>query len=371
MEHPERIEKIVDYIIAQHRRKTHDKHFTAILACSSVEGSMTYYDLFKKKKSDGVHDLRVATIFSLSANEEDLDEDNGRIPDEENFDDGQVDLTRRDKLNEYIRDYNEMFDSNYNADNQEMLYNYFKDIQIKVKARKIDILIVVNMFLTGFDSKALNTLYVDKNLKYHGLIQAFSRTNRILDQKKSQGNIICFRDLKARTDEAITLFSNKEAVEEVLLEPYETYVEQFNEAYQKLQEIAPDVDSVNELPDEEAEVAFVKQFRQLVRIKNVLSGFADFDHNDLSCEEQTFEDYKSKYLDLYDKVRTSKETEPTIIGDIDFEVELLHKDEINVSYIFRLLGNITDEKKSEKEKQEAYRRIMDMVSSDPVLRKKK
>jgi len=163
-----------------------------------------------------------------------------------------------------------MFGSNYTANNSDSLYNYFKDIQTKVKDRSIDILIVVNMFLTGFDSKTLNTLYVDKNLKYHGLIQAYSRTNRILNELKSQGNIVCFRDLKANTDEAITLFSNKDAIEEVVIEPYETYVEQFNAAFVSLQELTPTVDSVNELKDENEEAEFVKRFRELMRVRNVL-----------------------------------------------------------------------------------------------------
>ncbi|MER2513848.1 MAG: type I restriction endonuclease subunit R, partial [Nitrosomonas ureae] len=163
--------------------------------------------------------------------------------------------------------------------------------------------LVVNMFLTGFDSPRLNTLYVDKNLRFHGLVQAFSRTNRILNEKKSQGNIVCFRNLKAATDEAIALFSNKDAKETVLLEPYEKYVEQFNKATEELLAIAPTVASVDGLPDEKAELAFVTKFRELLRIKNILTTFADFDAENLNLEPQQFEDYKSKYLDIHDKVK--------------------------------------------------------------------
>ena len=373
LESPERITSIAEKIIDLHDRKTHGKDFTAILACSSVSSSMTYYDIFKKLKAEWKHNLRIATIFSLQANEWAIDEDqNGFIPDEsEIVSDADVDATRRDKLNEYIGDYNEMFGSNYTADNTDSLNNYFKDIQSKVKDRSIDILIVVNMFLTGFDSKTLNTLYVDKNLRYHGLIQAYSRTNRILNELKSQGNIVCFRDLKSNTDEAITLFSNKNAIEEVVIEPYETYVEQFNAAFQALQEITPTVDSVNDLKDENEEAAFVKRFRELMRIKNVLWWFADYNTNDFAISDQEYEDYKSKYLDIYEKVKGSIESEETSeLDDLDFEVELLHRDEINVAYIMNLLGKINDQLWSEQAQHE-YKKIMDIVQGDPILRKKK
>ena len=156
------------------------------------------------------------------------------------------------------------------------------------------------MFLTGFDSKTLNTLYVDKSLKFHGLIQAFSRTNRILNELKSQGNIVCFRNLKTATDDAIALFSNKEARDVILMQPYENYVEKFDKALADLKKMAPDIDSVNDLESELDELEFVKRFRELLRIKNVLSVFSDFTFEDLAIGEQEFEDYKSKYLDLYD-----------------------------------------------------------------------
>ena len=185
------------------------------------------------------------------------------------------------------------------------------------------------MFLTGFDSPRLNTLYVDKNLKYHGLVQAFSRNNRILNDKKSQGNIVCFRNLKKATDEAVALFSNKNAKETVLVQPYTDYVTQFNQAAIALLAITPTVQSVDTLPDEEAQLAFVTQFRELLRLKNVLTTFADFEETDLTIEPQKFEDYKSKYLDVHDSVKKERTEKPSILNDIDFELSLIHRDEIN------------------------------------------
>src|SRR5690606_24182231 len=180
---------------------------------------------------------------------------------------------------DFIRDYNEEFQTNYSTGE---FYSYYKDIGKRVKNREVDILLVVNMFLTGFDSKPLNTIYVDKNLRYHGLIQAYSRTNRILNDLKSHGNVVVFRNLKNATDEAITLFSNKDAIEEIILQPYEDYVSKFDEAIKRLLAVAPTVDSVNELPSEKEELEFVKAFRELMRLKNVLSSFTEFNFKDLA-----------------------------------------------------------------------------------------
>ena len=226
------------------------------------------------------------------------------------------------------------------------------------------------MFLTGFDSKSLNTIFVDKNLKYHGLIQAYSRTNRTMGRKKSQGNVVCFRNLKPATDQAIELFANKEAIEDVVLEPYEKFVEQFNEAVYELNKIAPTVDSVNELQTEEDELRFIQAFRELMRIKNVLSCFTEFRFDDLDMSEQLFEDYKSKYLDLYDKVKMDRQKERvSILDDIDFELELIHRDEINVGYIISLLRNMLS---AEPTEQERLRRVIrNMLDTETQLRSKK
>ena len=226
------------------------------------------------------------------------------------------------------------------------------------------------MFLTGFDSPRLNTMYVDKNLKFHGLIQAFSRTNRNLNEKKSQGNIVCFRNLKAATDEAIALFSNKDAKETVLVAPYEEYVKAFNKAVDELLAIAPTVQSVDDLPGEKEQLAFVIRFRELLRVKNILTTFADFAEDDLSLPAQTFEDYKSKYLDVHDKVERGQGKEKTsILEDVDFELSLIHRDEINVAYILNLLMTLS--KMAPEDRARRQKEIVDIVAGEMQLRSKK
>ncbi|CAL2087260.1 type I restriction endonuclease subunit R [Tenacibaculum sp. 190524A05c] len=370
MEAPERLDNVTEYIIHNHTRKTHNRRFTAIFCVHNVKTLIKYYELFKTKKEEGKHDLRVATIFSYKANE--LDEDaNGFIPDED-FEDFYVNEPApvyshtRDKLDGFISDYNDMFQTNYSTN---LFYSYYQDIGKRVKHRQVDVLLVVNMFLTGFDSKLLNTIYVDKNLKYHGLIQAYSRTNRILDEVKSQGNVVAFRNLKKATDDAITLFSNKEAIEEIVVKPYEDYTSKFKESVEKLYEIVPTVDSVNDLPSETEKLEFVKAFRELMRLKNVLTTFTEFSFDDLGITEQDFEDYQSKYLDIRDDVKKEKE-KVSILNDIDFEIELIRRDEINVAYILTLLAQLAETKKpQEREKQR--KTISDMLTSDTQLRSKK
>jgi type I restriction enzyme R subunit len=263
-----------------------------------------------------------------------------------------------------------MFETKFSTKDSLTYYNYYNDISKKVKERKIDILLVVNMFLTGFDSKPLNTLYVDKNLIHHGLIQAYSRTNRILNEQKSQGNIIVFRNLKKATDEAITLFSNKDAIDEIIMQPYEDYITTFNEKFEELIEVVPTIDSVNELSNEEEELAFIKAFRALMRVKNIMTTFSDFKWEDLEMTEQLFEDYKSKYLDLYDKVKDNHGKEKvSILEDVDFELELIHRDEINVSYILKLLAELKGATKGEKEKRQ--KEIIDLLTGESNLRSKR
>lgn len=368
LESPERLEKITDYIIDNHSRKTHSKEFTAMMCVGSVDVLTKYYDLFKSKQ----HGLKIATIFSYSANEDDkdangldaLDESDGAHVDEEH-----INKHSRDKLEEYIGHYNTMFGTNFTTKDTQSYYNYYNDISKRVKLKEIDILLVVNMFLTGFDSKTLNTLYVDKNLKYHGLIQAFSRTNRILNEQKSQGNIVCFRNLKKATDEAIALFSNKNAKDIILMKSYEEYVEKFVEALKNLKSIVPDVDSVNDLIDEEAKLAFVKAFRELMRVKNILGSFADFSFEDLGIVEQEFEDYKSKYLDIHDTIKGEGKEKVSILEDVDFELELIHKDEINVTYILKLLAQFKDS--SEQEQQTQRQNIVNIINGNAQLRSKR
>jgi type I restriction enzyme R subunit len=382
-----RINKIVDYIIAYHNQKTFSRDYSALLAVSSINNVIQYYDLFQQKKIAGEHDLRIATVFTYGTNE-DSDEAQDFLPEDEvDFDVMAEPITSyqgkhtRDKLESYIGDYNNIFGTSYSTKDSESFQKYAQNISKRLKDRekenfdnekeRLDIVIVVNMMLTGFDAKKVNTLYVDKNLKQHGLIQAFSRTNRILGEQKSQGNILSFRNLKKATDDAITLFSNKDAIEVVTMPDYEKIAEKFDEALKLLREITPTYQSVNDLESEEAEAQFVQAFRKLMRAMNVLQSYTDFDWEDLGIDEQEFEDYKSKYLDLYEKVKRDNEKQKTsILDDIDFELELIHRDQINVAYILKLLAQL---KGTKTESAAAVQRkaIIDLLGGDIQLRSKR
>jgi type I restriction enzyme R subunit len=382
-----RINKIVDYIIAYHNQKTFDRDYSALLAVSSINNLIQYYDLFQQKKVAGDHDLRIATIFTYGTNE-DSDEAHDFLPDDEvDFDVIAEPHTNyqskhtRDKLENFIGDYNSMYGTNFSTKDSESFQQYFQNISKRLKDRekenfdnekdRLDIVIVVNMMLTGFDAKKVNTLYVDKNLKQHGLIQAFSRTNRILGEQKSQGNILAFRNLKKATDEAITLFSNKEAIEVVTMPDYEAIADKFDEALKLLREITPTYQSVNDLESEEDEAQFVQAFRKLMRAMNVLQSYTDFDWEDLGIEEQEFEDYKSKYLDLYEKVKRDNEKQKTsILDDIDFELELIHRDRINVAYIIKLLAELKGIKTASAADIQR-KAIIDLLGGDIQLRSKR
>jgi len=370
LEMPQRLESITDFIIANHDRKTKSREFTAIMAISNVDTLTKYYDLFRTKQAAGEHNLRIATIFSYGVNEDDKDADSLLDDDPQlNLFDN-VNKHTREKLDDYITDYNVMFGTSYSTKDSDSFYNYYRNIADRVKAREIDLLLVVNMFLTGFDSKTLNTLYVDKNLRYHGLLQAYSRTNRILNETKSQGNIVVFRNLKRATDDALELFANKDAKEDIFVESYEVYVIKFNEALRILQTHVPTPASADGLVDEVAEANFVTHFRDLLRLKNVLTTFTDFDFADLGIDEQQFENYKGKYLDIYDKVRRENEKEKvSILDDIDFELELTRRDDINVSYILRLVARMVG---ADEEKQQQLRQtILETMANAPQLRSKR
>jgi type I restriction enzyme R subunit len=370
LEAESRLEKIVDYILEHHAQKTKAPNFTAMFCVSNIQTLIKYYDLFKRKQADATHKLKIATIFSYAANPEE-NSSNGLLAEESpDLPTGiAVNQTHRDKLDEFIADYNTLFNTQFSTESSRFA-GYYGDISKQVKLGKVDILLVVNMFLTGFDSPRLNTLYVDKNLKFHGLIQAFSRTNRILNEKKSQGNIVCFRNLKQETDEAIALFSNKNAKEEVLLRPYEEYLTEFNQASTLLLNSVPNLESIDNLPDENAQLEFVTQFRNLLRLKNVLTSFADFTPDDLKLSSQDFENYKSKYLDLYDRVKHKDDSEKTsILNDVDFEVCLIRRDDINVAYILSLLQDLNELTPEDSEKRR--KEIMELVSGDVQLRSKR
>lgn len=340
-EAPERLNKIADYIIENHNQKTFNKEFNSIFAVNSIEVLRKYYDIFKTKNSD----LKIATIYSYDDNEDIIEDEHSR-----------------DSLERYITDYNQIFGTNFTTDN---FSQYYVDVSKRSKDKQIDLLLVVNMFLTGFDSKYLNTLYVDKNLRYHGLLQAYSRTNRVLNEKKKHGNIICFRNLKNATDESIRLYSNENPTETVLIGSYEEYLIRFNKILVELFKVTPDVDAINNLLPVEDQEKFVKIFRELLRTLTRLKVFNNFKFEDLKIDEQNFLDYQSKYLDLYESPDSPEKA--SVLDDIDFEVELIRRDDINVVYILTLLKELDTESPSfEKDKEF----ILDTMKRTRELRSK-
>lgn len=347
---PERISAVVRYILENFDRKTCRSFFytvkgqrlagfNSIFAVSSIPVAMLYYKEFKRQLQELHRDMAVATIFSYQPNEAD--------PEDESFNTAELDDTSRDFLEAAIADYNAAFNTNYDT-SADKFQNYYKDVSRRMKKREIDLLIVVNMFLTGFDATTLNTLWVDKNLKQHGLIQAYSRTNRILNSVKTFGNIVCFRDLQKETDEAIALFGDKDAGGIVLLKKYEDYYNGFDEekpngesrhheGYREL------IDSLftrfplgQQIVGEEDEKSFIVLFGSILRIRNILTAFDDFKGNEILTPRE-FQDYQSIYLDLYEKHREPKADKEDINADIVFEMELMRQVEINIDYILMLV----------------------------------
>jgi type I restriction enzyme, R subunit len=388
LESPKRIESIADFILTHHRQKTKHPDFTAMLCVGSVQALITYYDAFtrlqaqRRAAADGaeVDHLNIATIFSYAPNEDNaaadgMDSVNGLIPEEavEAPTTSAMDASSRDALDRFIGDYNKTFGTSYNTSESQSFYSYYQDIAKRVRAGQIDILLVVNMFLTGFDSPRLNTMYVDKNLRHHGLIQAYSRTNRILNERKSQGNIVCFRNLKQATDDAIALFSDKDALDTVLLDPYEDYVVDFNNAVEELLAIVPTVKSVGHLETEEDQLAFVMKFRELLRLKNIIASFSEFKNKDLALGAQAFEDYKSKYLDIHERASVRSVTDGpekvSVLNDVDFELTLVHKDEINLGYILKLLAGYGQLAPEEAKKR--FDKVMKQMAGQIHLRSKR
>ncbi|AVQ40532.1 restriction endonuclease subunit R [Clostridium botulinum] len=325
----ERISQIAQDIIKNHNKKTKDRQYTAIFAVESIEMLVKYYDKFKELN----HNLKITGIFSYGANEDAEGKDEHS----------------RDSLERIIKDYNEMFDTKYSTDTFQ---GYFANVSKKVKSGQIDILIVVNMFLTGFDSKTLNTLYVDKNLVYHSLIQAYSRTNRVYKSTKPYGNIVCYRNLKKKTDEAIKLFSLTDNSNEVLMQSYNHYLKAFKESVLNLYKIVPRPEDVDFIEGEKEKKEFIVAFRDLSKILIKLQTFVEFefDEDKLLINEQTYQDFKSKYLAIYDSLKNDEERKASILDDIDFGIELMHTDKINVDYIMNLIRNIDFSDKENKEK---------------------
>ncbi|MGL5750316.1 MAG: type I restriction endonuclease subunit R, partial [Paraclostridium sp.] len=324
-----RIENIADHIIKNHNGKTRNKEYTAILTVQSIPMLVKYYDKFKQLD----HDLKIAGIFSFGANE-DLE---GK------------DEHSRDSLERIITDYNKIFDTNYSTDT---FSSYFADVSKKVKSAKIDILIVVNMFLTGFDSKTLNTLYVDKNLKYHDLVQAYSRTNRVEKSTKPYGNIVCYRNLKKNTDDALKLFSQTESTDIVLMENYEYYLDRWFAELKRLKALTPTPQDVDSLESEESKKQFILAFRELSKILVKLETFVDFEfeESELQISNQEYQDYKSKYFTIYEMVRKTQDEKTSILLDVDFGIELMHSDKINASYIMNLIKDIDFSSQDKRDK---------------------
>jgi len=370
-EAPERKEAIIDYIIRYHDQKTQNKKFCAMMCVQDIDAVISYYEIFNRKKRNGEHNLKITTIFSYAQNEEEMED--GMVKKYNIAAEPQAEYGykphRRELLERYVKDFNEMFGVSESIKDTEGFYNYYNAVAKKSKNNESDILLVANMFLTGFDSKPLNTLYVDKNLQYHGLIQAFSRTNRILDKNKTQGNIICFRNLKDKTDEAISLFSNKDAIDDIIVEPYDTYVDKFNLAVKKLIEIVPQVDAVDGLYSEEDKLKFILAFRAMIRLHKKMSHYTEFTWDDLDIEPQLFDGYTSKYLDLKDTINGSPTIEKTsILNDIDFELELIRRDTINVMYILQLLIKL---KQNSKGKSSLNEEIFNLLNTEVSLRSKR
>ena len=382
MSDPNRIREVVSYIIEHFEQKTmRNKYyelkeqrlsgFNSIFAVSSIPVAKKYYLEFKKQLEEKNKNLTIATIFSYSANEE----ENTDNLDDESFDTENLDLGSREFLEEAISDYNKKFGTNFDT-SSDGFQLYYEDLSKRTKNKEIDILIVVNMFLTGFDATTLNTLWVDKNLRMHGLIQAFSRTNRILNSIKTFGNIICFRDLQKETDEAIALFGNKEAGGIVLLKTYEEYYNGYEddkgrekEGYSQLIEELQNKFPVGEqIIGEQNKKEFIILFGNILKIKNILSAFDKFAGNEILSERE-YQDYQSIYIDLYEEIKKTRNTDKESINDdIIFEIELIKQVEINIDYI---LMKVAEYYKSNKKDKEILIDIKKAIDSSIELRSKK
>lgn len=378
-DNPQRLEMIARYIVDTHDTKTKNREFTAMFCVSSVDTLTQYYDLFEKVQAEKQQQdeaqgrlfkpLTIATIFSYGANEAvENNDQNGLIQEESTDAPNQINQSSRDKLDRYIANYNAQFGTNYNSG--DGFYAYYRDIADRVKKKQIDILLVVNMFLTGFDSKPLNTLYVDKNLKYHGLIQAFSRTNRVYNDKKPFGNIISFRNLKRATDEALALFSNKEARKTVLVPSFDEIKQDYEQAVEKLLSITPDYQTVDDLVTEDEQLEFIKAFREVMRYNAQLQTFIEYDQDLTKLDKQHFANFASKYADLCREIRkTTKKEKVSVLDDVDFQLDLLHSDRINVGYILTLLQMaVNAETDEQRKKYEAQ--VHDLIGSDISLHDK-
>lgn len=361
-------------VVPEHKTEQKLNGFNAMFAVASIPMAKAYYNEFKRQQAEipEVQRLKIATIYSYGANEEEVD---GILAEENPESTTQLDQQSRDFLEGAIQDYNKMFSTNYDT-SSDKFQNYYKDLSLRMKNREVDLVIVVNMFLTGFDATTLNTLFVDKNLKQHGLIQAFSRTNRILNSVKTFGNIVCFRDLQQATDDAIALFGDKDASSIVVLKDFLSYYDGYDtekgkhcygykELVEQLQDEFPEGQAIL---GEEAERRFVALFGSLLKSINILSTFDQFEGQQIITDRQ-LQDYQSNYLDLQEKWRRRRPADKENINDdLVFETELIRQVEINIDYILLLVQKYHDSNCTNKE---ILVNISKAVGSSLQLRSKK
>lgn len=359
----DRIRLIARHIVENHDKYTRNRQYSAILTVQSIPALIKFYNVFKEISKDYDKPLNIAGVYSYSPNEESTE---GNVKEKHS----------RDSLDEIIADYNATFGTNFSTDTFQGYFNHISNsVKKGVKDSKIDVLIVVNMFLTGFDSKVLNTLYVDRNLKHHDLIQAYSRTNRVEKETKPFGKIVNYRNLKRQTDEALKLFSQTEDTDRILMRSYEEYLSEFVDALAELKTIAQNPEDMDNVFDENDKKSFVEAFRLVSKLVLRLKTFEEFNftNENIGMGEQEFEDYKSKYFAIYDEVKNKhgESEKVTILNDIDFEIEILRNDLINVSYIMELVRKIDLKDKEEQQRnREQIRRILDNAD-DPTLRLKR
>ena len=363
-----------DANVPEHKTEQKLCGFNAMFAVASIPMAKAYYNEFKKQQAElpEAQRLKVATIYSYGANEEEID---GILAEENPESTTQLDQQSRDFLEGAIQDYNRMFSTNYDT-SSDRFQNYYKDLSLRMKNRQVDLLIVVNMFLTGFDATTLNTLFVDKNLRQHGLIQAFSRTNRILNSVKTFGNIVCFRDLQQATDDAIALFGDRDASSIAILKDFFSYYDGYETAsgkhcygYRELvEQIQEEFPEGQPIVGEEAERRFIGLFGSILRSINILSSFDQFKGQEILSHRQ-LQDYQSNYLDLQDKWRKRKTGDKENINDdLVFETELIRQVEINIDYILMLVEKYHDGNCKDKE---ILLNITKAIGSSTQLRSKR
>ncbi|WP_180162766.1 type I restriction endonuclease subunit R [Acinetobacter sp. YH12069] len=396
-DNPERLEKIVRYILKNHDKKTAKREFCSMFCVSSVDVLLQYYAIFAKvqaelvaeadKKEEIYTPLVIGTIFSFGAQDTTNDANDsatGTISEEELEQPSQVDMGRKAQLERIIAEFNTRHLTSYNCD--EGFYEYYKNLGDRVKYFKvpkppkevgelkgppIDLLLVVNMFLTGFDSLPLNTIYVDKNLKYHGLIQAFSRTNRIYKPTKAFGNVVCFRNLKQATDKALSTFADDQNFEQVIVPPLDQQLAEFNKCVSELRKITPECQSVDDLKLESQQLQFIQAFRDVIRLHSQLKMYTDFDVDNAVIVPQELEDYKSKYKDLYDRINKGTAVEKdSVLRDVNFALDFIISDYVNQDYIYTLLNMIAAAPPSSIQRAKQQQQLQSLLSNDRKMYKK-